>query len=651
MILITILAFVGLPLGTMAQESAGFEWQHQVQSVVSALEYIAVDYPAAVRSGEILDVAEYNEQREFVATVQTFLKDLPPRPERGTFLKQAAVLSDLIETRADGRIISEHCRNLADRLIGVYGLITAPAVAPDLATAESLFDEQCADCHGQTGNGEGPAAAALDPPPTDFLNEERARQRSIYNLYSTISLGVQDTGMTSFAHLGPAERWALAFYVAGMHDDAATIAQGKHLWEKGISSEMLPTLASFTSRTPEELSINDDEIATALAYLRHHPEVLDGPASNPVERTKQELQRALLAYDNKQPELALQFALTAYLEGYELTESLLGTLDSDLATGIERDMQILRNMIRDRASPATVSGATATLLSRLDVAADLIDQRGSSTATLFVSSLLILLREGLEAILIVTSTDLYLRRTEQSKSLRYLHYGWVAAFAAGALTWLAINSIVDISGAQRAVTEGVAALLASFVLLYVSIWMHRKGHAALWQSFLDERLGRSLSKGALWGAAGLSFIAVYREMLEIALFYETLWLQSAQVQPLIAGAAIAALGLVALGWLVVRVGTRLPLRQFFQFNGVLMFVLAIVFAGKGASALQEAGWLAVTFVNVPRIDWLGLYPTLQSLGMQLAIFGIGAIWFFSRSWQQSIPQTTKSQKQCETGSL
>lgn len=447
--------------------------------------------------------------------------------------------------------------------------------------------------------------------------------------------------MTSFAHLAETERWALAFYVAGLRDDSATIARGKQLWEQGILQGALPTLSSLTAVAPAELDDRGGEIAPTLAYLRHYPEVLDRRATNPIERTKRDLQGVLLAYGNNQPELALQLALTSYLEGFELVESLLATLDSDLATGIERNMQILRKLIRDRTSHETLSDTVAALQSQLDEAADLLGERGSSPATLFISALLILLREGLEAILIIASMSLFLRRTEQPNSLRYLHFGWIAALAIGALTWLGIKSVIDISGAQREVIEGAAAMLAAFVLLYVGIWMHRQGSAAHWQSFLSEQLGRSLSKGALWGVAGLSFIAVYREILETALFYETLWLQSAQAGPLIAGAATAGLGLITLGWLVFRVGTRLPLRQFFQWNGVLMFALAIIFSGKSVSALQEAGWLATTFVDLPRIDWLGIYPTTQSLGMQLVIFAIGAIWLFSNSRQRSDIRTAQ----------
>lgn len=642
MILITVLLCGGWASDAAAQRALGIEWQHQAQSVVSALDYIAVDYPAAVQDGEIVDASEYAEQIEFAATVETILKDLPPRSQQGALIEQAAVLTQSIERRADGLTISDQCHRLAAGLIEVYSLITAPEVAPDLSNAAMLFAEHCAGCHGSAGAGDGPAGAELDPSPTNFLNEKRAHQRSLYSLYATISFGVKNTGMASFAHLSPEERWALAFYVAGLRDEASSIAQGKRYWEKGILNDEVPTLAGFTSRTPGELDAPGEETASTLAYLRHHPEVLDRPAPNPIERTKRDLREALLAYRNNRPELALRYALTAYLEGYELIESLLGTLDSDLATAIEHDLQALRNLIRDQASLATVGDATAKLLLRLDIAADLISRQGALFSTLFVSALLILLREGLEAILIVASMGMYLRRTKASNGLRHLHFGWVAALAVGALTWLGIKSIVNISGAQREVVEGAAAMLAAFVLLYVGLWMHRKGRAALWQSFLNENLGRSLSKGALWGVTCLSFIAVYREFLETALFYETLWLQSAQARPLIAGAATAVLGLITLSWLVFRAGTRLPLRRFFQFNGALMFALSVVFAGKGVIALQEAGWLAATFVNFPRIDWLGLYPTMQSLGMQSAILAVGAIWLFSNAQPQSGTQTAPS---------
>jgi len=77
--------------------------------------------------------------------------------------------------------------------------------------------------------------------------------------------------------------------------------------------------------------------------------------------------------------------------------------------------------------------------------------------------------------------------------------------------------------------------------------------------------------------------------------------------------------LAVLGWLIMRYSVRLPLRQFFAVTGGLMFILAIIFAGKGIAALQEAGVLMSSPVNFFRIDLLGIYPNLQGLLVQFAL--------------------------------
>lgn len=594
--------------------------------MVSALDYISIDYPEAVKDGRITNPAEYAEQLDFLNTVQELLKALPNTQNRG-FLEQARALEQRLNALASSTEISQLSRALTADLIATYQLKVTPRTPPDPASVAPLFAEKCAACHGASGHGNGPAASELNPPPTNFHDIERARQRSLYGLYSVISQGIAGTGMTSFQTLSDDDRWALSFYLAGLRDEPSVISQGERLWKQGFPHEQL-SMADFTSRTPAEMSQQDESTAAVLAFLRHQPQALEFARTDAIEYAQQGLQASLAAYRNGDPDSAMQLALDAYLEGYELTEGPLRTLDSQLAIGIERDMQVLRGQIRDRVPLEVQQETTSSLQSQLEQASRLLSEKGSSAIAVFVSALVILLREGLEAILVIAAMGLYLRRTEQTHSLRYLHFGWLGALIAGAFTWFAIKTVIVVSGAQREVLEGAGALLAAFVLLYVGIWMHRHGNAERWQSFLNKRLGNHLSAGALWGVAGLSFIAVYREILETVLFYETLWLQSGLLLPLVAGAAVAVAALLALGWLVFRIGARLPLRQFFQFNGVLMFVLAIVFAGKGVSALQEAGLINVTFIGLPRVDWLGIYPTIQSVGTQAVILFTGAIWLF-----------------------
>ncbi len=630
MILIIMLA-CSATAAAGAQATTNTDWQTTVQSIIGALDYVAIDYPEAVQAGQVVNEFEYAEQREFLQTVNELLALLPARPEQQALLADARELQLLVDQHAPSEQIASGSRSLVVALIEAYDVITAPVTAPDPGSVASLYAEQCSSCHGLSGHGDGIAGAALDPPPTDFHDAVRAQQRSLYGLYSTVTLGVTGTGMPSFSSLSEEKRWALAFYVAGLRDDPDLVAAGEQLWNDGVLRQSLGTLASFTSESPLEMSSWQEEAGPVLAYLRHHPEALVKSAVAPIQRTINGLQEMMAAYNRGQRDSARQLALSAYLEGYELVEAPLRTIDSKLAIGIERDMQVLRNMIRDGVPADELASSTAEVEIRLHEASALMASSGASNATLVTSAFIILLREGLEAILLLAAMSLYLRRTAHPTAMRYLHFGWLSALAVGALTWVGIKTVISISGAQREVVEGMAALLAAFVLLYVGIWLHRHSSATHWQTFLNERLGRNLTTGTLWGIAALAFIAVYREILETVLFYETLWLQSGTAMPLVVGASLAGVALLAVGWLVFRVGARLPLRRFFQANGVLMFVLAIIFAGKGVSALQEAGWIGVTFVQLPRIDWLGIYPTVQSVGAQAMIICIGTLWLIFQS--------------------
>jgi len=176
----------------------------------------------------------------------------------------------------------------------------------------------------------------------------------------------------------------------------------------------------------------------------------------------------------------------------------------------------------------------------------------------------------------------------------------------------------------------VAALLATTVLFYVGFWLHDKTSAAQWKRFIETNVRRALGTGTLWGLAGLSFIAVYREVFETILFYQALWVQTDSAGKTMAlsgfGAGVAVLTVLA--WVIMRYSARLPLRQFFSFTGILMFVLAVVFAGKGVAALQEAGYIPVNPVHFPRIDLLGIYPNLQGLMLQLALLLLALfLWY------------------------
>ena len=138
---------------------------------------------------------------------------------------------------------------------------------------------------------------------------------------------------------------------------------------------------------------------------------------------------------------------------------------------------------------------------------------------------MILLREGLEAVLVVAALAAFLRRSGQAQAMPYIHAGWLAALALGALTWFVATRLVEASGASREITEGVTGLVAAAMLLYVGYWLHDKSHAQAWQRYLMGR-AQALGTGAAWGLALTAFLAVYREVFETVLFYQALWTQA-----------------------------------------------------------------------------------------------------------------------------
>jgi high-affinity iron transporter len=235
----------------------------------------------------------------------------------------------------------------------------------------------------------------------------------------------------------------------------------------------------------------------------------------------------------------------------------------------------------------------------------------------FLGAFTILLREGLEALLIVIAMIAFLRKAERQDVMGYVHGGWIAALAAGVATWFAATYLIEFSGANREITEGFGSLLAAIVLLSVGIWMHGKSQADAWQRYIREKLGRALTRRSAWFLFGLTFVVVYREVFETIIFYATLWSQGNSGAVLYGALAATAL-LTVIAAAMLRYSRRLPIAQFFRYSSALIAVLAVVLVGKGVAALQEAGWIEVDPVSwIPRIDILGVSPTTQAILAQI----------------------------------
>ncbi|MBS0152846.1 MAG: FTR1 family protein [Nitrospira sp.] len=602
----------------------------KAQAIVHMLDYVSVDYPESVQNGQVIKPEEYAEQRGFAAQAITLLGQLPAVSEQDRLVQQARELLARIEAKRAGSEISSLAHELIAHIIQTWKLSVAPRQAPDFQQGELLFAQHCAGCHGQQGKGDGPLAKGMDPAPRNFHDEPRMGQRSLYGLYNTITLGIPGTPMRAFNTLSEADRWALAFFTAGLRADQAVVTKGEELWRQGLGKAKFSTLRAFVTTAPSQQAPVGSSLDAVRAYLTRQPQALQTAGQAPLVISRMKTEDTALAYAKGNKEEARRFALAAYLEGVELIESALNNVDASLRVEIEREMMSLRTAIAEGSSADAVTAQTTKIMALLDRAEERLSNSALSPNTTFVSSLVILLREGLESILIISTIIAFVVRTGRRDALPYIHLGWIGAMMLGAVTWVLARYMLSISGANRELTEGLTALLAAAMLLYVGWWLHSRSNAQAWSRYVREQLNSALATRTLWTMTGLTFLVVYREFFEMILFYETLWSQAGEIghSAVVWGVAIAAVLLLLIGGMILRYSVRLPIGPFFTVASSLLAMMAVIFVGNGITALQAAGVLDVTNVRFFSLPLLGIHPTVQSLVPQALILALiaGGIW-------------------------
>ena len=590
-----------------------------VRTTWRLLDYIAVDYASAVSEGRVADEFEYREMVEFSDVVARQVAAFPDTKDNQALIRRSDQLRALIANKEPAEQVGRFARALAASLLTAYPVPLAPSQAPDLVRARTLFAQNCASCHGAAGSAPPAAMQALDPPPIDFTDIDRARQRSAFGLYQVITQGLEGTSMASFASLSDEDRWALAFHAGSIAFE--DVAKGERIWREddGIR-QLVPDLETLAALTPESLAeeIGEDRALAVMAYLRANPDAV-GQANDAgsLAFVRDTLDRSLSAYRAGNREEARELALSAYLDGFEPLEALLATRDGGLMREVEQALGQFRAGIESGANPSELQQLRARIDSLLARAEEALAPEAASEISTFLGAFTILLREGIEAILVVIAMIAFVKKSQRSEVLPYIHGGWIAALFAGVATWVVATYFVSISGASREMTEGIGALLAAVILVSVGIWMHGKSQAEEWRRYIQEKMGKALSRGSAWFLFGLAFVVVYREAFETILFYAALW--NPQSSGIILAGALSAVALLALiAWAMLRYSRKLPITQFFRYSAILIAILAVILAGKGVGAFQEAGVLSATFIaGLPRLAELGFFPTVETIGAQL----------------------------------
>ena len=614
------LAWLMLPMLALCSFVVSANSPEGASQALHLIDYIGADYPPTVDQGKVIDETEYREQLEFLAVLKGLIADLPERPERAELAQGVNALQTAIEQREDGAAVAREARQLGAKLAVAYEVSQAPVITPDPARGAPLYAQHCSVCHGETGAGDGPAGVGMTPLPANLRDAERLDRLSLYAIYNTLGLGVEGTDMPSFAdQLDERQRWDLATYIAGLSADPGAAKADKTY-----------NLADLARQTPNEVLAADgpQAAATFRAQRAQPPQVVRGPGQL-LEYTGATLDKSLAAYRAGDREQAYDLSVAAYLEGFELVESSLDNVDSNVRKNTEKALMAYRQSLQDGLPVEQVEQRLEAAKVLLKESAGLLGSDGLSWSLSYISGLLILLREGLEAILVLAAILAFLRNTGQQSAVRSVNIGWGLALLAGLATWALAAYVIDVSGAQRELLEGCTALFASVMVLWLGVWMHDRRHAAAWQDYIKSSL---VSGGGRFGFAILAFFSVYRELFEVILFYETLWLQAGPAghNAVLAGGATALVLLIGLAWIILRGSAKLPLALFFGINAALLCALSVVFAGHGVKALQEAGIFGTRPVPFFEFDWLGIHADAYSLGAQ-AIALLAIIVLYGRS--------------------
>ncbi len=619
----------------------GLSYAAEIDRILSLVDYIGGDYANAVKEGRIINEFEYQEMLDFSsATVDLWEKTAEKREGTADFSEKFVRLRSIIVSKGPVSEVESLAGQLKGRIIAAYDIKPYPANIPDYESGKVLYAENCSSCHGFSGRGDGALSENLNPPATDFTDPDINLGLSPFKVYNTTTFGIEGTAMISFEKvLDEEQKWDVAFYVLSLGYPDVPSGGGA----SGLSTENIPhdvrKLENLALASNAEILLNagvggsDEEVLFYLrtAYLR---DGIAGGVSEAIAHTMRKLEEAIGLYEAGRKDEAFREALDGYLGGFQKIEPALVSKKRPLVLEVEKKMGFFRSLVMSDRDSSELRDLKASIEEDL-LESERILRGGSSLGKYlsFVNSFAIILREALEALLIIAAIIAALVHSGNRRMIRYVHYGWVFALVAGLATWVAARTIIDISGARREIVEGATSLLAAAILFYVSYWLVSKADVKKWKEYVRSKTQGALTRRSGLALALVSFLAVYREAFETMLFYQALFYQTSSSMPhVIYGLAAGVVVVFIIAFLMYKFTLRIPLKYFFSFTSVFLYLLCFILLGKGILELQEAGIISSTTAHfIPYMDTLGIYPTYETAIPQFVLLLL-AFSLFARNY-------------------
>jgi len=618
-------------LQTPQQAASGNDLIPVVRRLAAMAQLAAQEYRVGIADGRIISKAEVDEARLFLKESRRAAALLPVgiRPD---LVQRLDSLILLVERTAPPDSVDAgvlRLTNAASSRLGIT-LDEIPSRAPALTRGAEVFRTSCVSCHGTLGRGDGPAGLGLEPKPADLTDPAALADQSPLDYYRRITMGVVGTAMPGFElRLPPQDRWAVALYASLLRLPPPSGDIPPELRAFGTTARMSDAELLKALRSQDVSSATPARLAAVRSF---QPDASAGAIDHVFAEVRAQLE-STYALARSGDTSAGTKAFDAYMT-FEQVERGVRAKNPGLASELEASFAALRGLITSGSSQPNIEEIRKRLALDLERAERALGDH-VSPATLFFQSFVILVREGLEAILIVGALMTFLVKVGASRRKRDINIGVASAVGASLVTAFALETVFHLTPANQEALEGVTMMLATAMLFYVSYWLLSKMEVVKWNHFVKSKVHNALTSGSSLALASAAFLAVYREGFETVLFYKALFLSGgpgSTGMPILGGMVVGSLVLVGVYIAISRFGVRLPLKPFFGVTSALLYYMAFVFAGKGVAELQGSGLLPTTMVEwAPRVPFLGIYPTVESLLVQGVLFGllVGAlVWTF-----------------------
>lgn len=310
----------------------------------------------------------------------------------------------------------------------------------------------------------------------------------------------------------------------------------------------------------------------------------------------------------------------------------ISTRNGNLYTKIESDMPII---VSDLLKTQVDEKAIKSKLNQFRTEIELI--QGNSDYSIWDSAL-ILLREGLEALLIILALVSFLNKSGQKSLRKWIYIGALAGVLLSAVAAVLMSTIFHSAtvDTNREIMEGYVGLVAAAMMIGVGIWLHSKSNVASWNRYISKQMGNAISSGSVFAMASVSFLSVFREGAETLVFYAGIAPKMATSQ-FILGIVLALVILAVIAIVLFKASGKIAIHKLFAVATVLIYVLAFKIIGVSLHTLQLRDSVSTTMVDgLPVINLIGFYPTLETMiGQGILLVLVVATIIYKRNKQNS----------------